>query len=63
MIVEADEILEGFGVHDCCCDHEVEQLAAAPGTTQDRYEATRNRYYACPHKWLTPLEVFLGTQR
>lgn len=55
------EVQEGWGVHDCCCDHIVEQLDAMPGTADDRRIAVRNRFFNCPHKQLTPLEVYLGT--
>jgi hypothetical protein len=55
---------EGWGVHNCCCDHVVDELEAMPDvTSEQRHEATRDRYYECPHKFLTALEVYLGTQR
>jgi hypothetical protein len=53
--------LEGWGIHDCCCDHVIETLDAAPGTRKEHYSAARGRYYACPHHWLTPLEVWMGS--
>jgi len=59
---QADEVLESYGIHDCCCDHVVEQLAAMPVSTEEvRRGVVRDRYYLCPHQWLTPLEVYLGT--
>lgn len=54
---------EGFGFHNCCCDHVVEQIDAASDTAYQRREDARNRYYECPHRTLTPLEVYLGTLR
>jgi hypothetical protein len=32
-----------------------------PAPEQELYAMTRDRYYRCPHHWLTPLEVYLGT--
>ena len=58
-----DEVLEDYGIHGCCCDHVVEQLAAVPTPDEVRYGLVRDRYYLCPHQWLTPLEVYLGTLR
>lgn len=55
------EVREGWGIHDCCCDHVVETLAAAPGTKHEHYAAARERYYACPHHWITPVEVYMGS--
>jgi hypothetical protein len=60
---QADEVLEGYGIHDCCCDHVVERLAAMPGPEEERRSVVRDRYYLCPHQWITPLEVYLGTLR
>ena len=64
MHAEPGDLVEGYGIHDCCCEHVVLELDAMPSVTpEQRYEATRDRYYECPHQWLTPLEVYLGTQR
>ena len=61
--LEPGDVLEEWGVHDCCCEHVVDTLMARPGSEQERYEATRERYRDCPHKWLTTLEVYLGSLR
>jgi hypothetical protein len=62
QVVADGDVLEGWGVHNCCCDHLVEQLMAAPSTIrQEQYRAVREKYFDCPHHWLTPLEVYLGT--
>jgi hypothetical protein len=62
-VAQDDETLEGYGVHDCCCEHVVEQLMAMPSPEEVRRGVVRDRYYACPHQWLTPLEVYLETSR
>ena len=46
--------------HRCCCFHVVEELDARPGPDEERYGAAREKYYACPHHELTPLEVWMG---
>lgn len=56
-----DDQREGFGWHGCCCDHVVEELVARPGSAHDHHEDARDRWYECPHRTLTPLEVYLGT--
>lgn len=64
MSAEDDDIVEGYGIHGCCCEHVVEELDAAPAADlAERHMAARDRYFECPHKWLTPLEVYLGTLR
>jgi len=61
--LEYGELLEDWGIHDCCCSHVVETLSAIPAPEQELYAAARERYYRCPHHWLTDLEIYLGTMR
>lgn len=46
--------------HDCCCEHVVATLEAMPAPADEQYRIARERYVACPHHELTPLEVWLG---
>jgi len=48
--------------HGCCCAHVAAEMDAMPGPDEERYAVARERYYACPHHELTPLEVWLGIQ-
>ena len=49
--------------HDCCCQHVVEHLDAAPGPGRERYAVARDKFYSCPHRDLTPLEIYLDHLR
>jgi hypothetical protein len=46
--------------HGCCCEHVVDEIDAAPEPDEERYQDARARYYACPHRELTPLETWMG---
>lgn len=46
--------------HGCCCEHVVAELEAMPAPGTERYRIAREYYFACPHRELTPLEVWLG---
>lgn len=49
--------------HDCCCVHVAAEMDAMPGPQEEKYAVARERYYACPHHELTPLEVWLEIHR
>ena len=45
--------------HGCCCVHVVESLEAMPAAPEEQYSVGRDKYYSCPHKNLTALEIYL----
>lgn len=49
--------------HNCCCEHLVDNIEAAPVSESERYLDARTRWYACPHNDITPLEIFLDHLR
>lgn len=49
--------------HECCCEHVVDQLEAMPADAEERLFITRDRWYACPHTDITPLEIYLQSVR
>jgi hypothetical protein len=49
--------------HDCCCEHVVDSLQAMPAPRAEQYAVARDKYYSCPHRRLTPLEIYLSDMR
>jgi hypothetical protein len=45
--------------HGCCCEHVAEEIEAIPAPEEEIYATARDRYYACPHHELTPLELWM----
>jgi hypothetical protein len=61
-IVMPSEEAEGDH-HECCCDHVVDELEAMPAPALLRYGHARDKFYACPHHEITPLEVWMATHK
>jgi hypothetical protein len=61
-IVMSSEETEGDR-HDCCCEHVVDSLQAMSAAPEERYAVVRDRWYACPHREITPLEIYLQQVR
>lgn len=53
--------------HGCCCEHVVDQFQAMPlldeAPGEVRYGLVRDKYYSCPHREVTQLEIYMDQLR